>query len=269
MKGWQIFVHSLRQVTGNFKAALRISGLLYVAQTVVGVVLLGGDAMRPGGRFWMMLNGVSNPAMALGFDPAMALGFVITILVALWIAVGWHRYVLLGEAATLVPTFRSDRMLAYFLRSLGYTAILILLGAVWVGIVVFAFGSIFYDLGTLPVILIVILMYLPILVIALRITAALPAAAIGVVKPFWSGWAATAGGSADLAVLAVVYVVILRGPDLIGDYVFGTSSVLYAIWSFVVGWLQMMIGVSILTTLYGHYIEKRPLVWPGSTPPIS
>jgi hypothetical protein len=32
------------------------------------------------------------------------------------------------------------------------------------------------------------------------------------------------------------------------------------VWDFVFGWVQLMVGVSILTTLYGHYIEKRPLM---------
>ena len=36
--------------------------------------------------------------------------------------------------------------------------------------------------------------------------------------------------------------------------------VLLILWQFVTGWLVMMVSVSILTTLYGHYIEGRPLV---------
>ncbi len=174
MKGWQIFVHSLRQVTGNFEAALRVSGLLYVAQTVVGLVLLGGVATQGSGAAAMMQS---------GFTSGLALGFLLVMLVALvtglWIAVGWHRYILLGEAATFIPAFRSDRMLAYFLRSLGYGAILILLAAVWGGSVGFAVGSIFSDSGTLAIILMALLIYLPLLVIGFRITADLPAAAIG------------------------------------------------------------------------------------------
>ena len=149
--------------------------------------------------------------------------------------------------------------MAYFLRSLGYGAILILLVVVWGGFVGFAIGSIVSDSMTLAIILMAILIYLPILVIGFRITADLPAAAIGVDKPFLSGWAATVGQSADLIVLALVVIVILGGLGLIGGYVFGSSSVLYAIWAFVFGWFQMMVAVSILTTLYGHYIEKRPL----------
>ena len=255
MKGWQIFVHSLRQVTGNFEAALRVSGLLYVAQTVVGLLLLGGVAMRGGGPAGMMQSGFTS-GMALGFLIVM----LVTLVTGLWIAVGWHRYVLLGEAPTTVPTFRSDRIMAYFLRSLGYGAILILLAVVWGGFVGFAIGSIVSDSMTLAIILMAILIYLPILVIGFRITADLPAAAIGVDKPFLSGWAATVGQSVDLVVLALIVIVIFGGLGLIGGYVFGMSSVLYAIWAFVFGWFQMMVGVSILTTLYGHYIEKRPLV---------
>ena len=67
----------------------------------------------------------------------MDFNMVAAIVTGLWIAVGWHRFVLLGERASLVPVFRGDRMWAYFLYSLGYGLILILIGAIWGGIVGF------------------------------------------------------------------------------------------------------------------------------------
>ena len=33
------------------------------------------------------------------------------------------------------------------------------------------------------------------------------------------------------------------------------------VWTIVTGWFKMMIGASILTTLYGVYVEDRSLVF--------
>jgi hypothetical protein len=42
--------------------------------------------------------------------------------------------------------------------------------------------------------------------------------------------------------------------------VFGHLMITAILWQLVTNWLVTMVGVSILTTLYGHYIEQRPLV---------
>ena len=39
-----------------------------------------------------------------------------------------------------------------------------------------------------------------------------------------------------------------------------TGSLFALLWGGAAGWVQLMVSASILTTLYGHYIEKRPLV---------
>jgi hypothetical protein len=47
--------------------------------------------------------------------------------------------------------------------------------------------------------------------------------------------------------------------NLLGFFVFGRIPVLAQLWQLVIGWPVMMVGLSILTTLYGHYVQKRPL----------
>jgi hypothetical protein len=75
-----------------------------------------------------------------------------------------------------------------------------------------------------------------------------------------AGWDATKGASADILVLAVIAVGAHLVLALLGFLVFDRIPVVSLIWNIVVTWLVTMVGVSILTTLYGHYIEKRPLV---------
>jgi hypothetical protein len=40
---------------------------------------------------------------------------------------------------------------------------------------------------------------------------------------------------------------------------FAGNFALSLIWQCVFGWISVMVGLSVLTTLYGHYIEKRAL----------
>lgn len=252
MKGWQIFMHSIRQVFDNFEGALRVSGVLYLVQICVSLAFGGGAFMA------------SRDMAQNGPGAGFYLGILVVLLVALvtgfWIAVAWHRYVLLGEKAEIIPTFRGDRIWAYLLRSLGYGLIVILIGAVWGMVVSFLVGSVLAQSMFVGLVLIGFLIYLPVLVIAFRMSADLPAAALGVERPFMSGWAATQGQTADLVSLAAIVVVFGVTLQLIGVYIFGQIAILSIIWSLLVGWVQMMVGVSILTTLYGHYIEKRALI---------
>ena len=255
MKGWQIFRHSIRQVTGNFEAALRVSGVLYLAQYVVGFVLLGGMAISKSGPAGMLENG-----LGAGFALGVIVAMVAAIVTGLWIAVGWHRFVLLGERASLVPVFRGDRMWAYFLYSLGYGLILILIGAIWGGIVGFVIVGLLGNSVGLAVLLMGVLIYVPLLIIAFRLTAALPGVALGADISFLSGWNATRGRDVEIAGLGLIVVLIVVVLELVATLIFGNVMALMFLWTFVMGWLQMIVGVSILTTLYGHYIEKRDLV---------
>jgi hypothetical protein len=42
--------------------------------------------------------------------------------------------------------------------------------------------------------------------------------------------------------------------------IYGINPVLGVLVDIFVQWLTLMVGVSILTTLYGHVIEGRPLI---------
>ena len=252
MKGLQIFRHSVRQVTGNLEGALRVSGLLYAIQAVVGLI------------FGLSLAGNAGMGPA-GMTGGMGLGVLVTLLVAvvtgLWIAVGWHRYVLLNEKPDLLPAFRQDRMLAYFLRSLLLGLIILLPAIVWGMVVGVIFSGLFsFGLGLVGVLLMTLIVQLPLVFAALRLSAALPGQALGVESEVLAGWRATAHDNRALAELTLIIVAAIFVVNLIGMVVFGHLMITALLWQLVTNWLITMIGVSILTTLYGHYIEKRPLV---------
>ena len=256
MKGWLILKHSLRQVFGNLQGALKVSAVLYLAQFVVGLAVTGGAVLGMGSPQDMMAGG----GPGAGFFGGILVAVIVSVVTGLWIAVGWHRYVLLGEEASYVPTFRGDRMGAYFLRSLGYGLILVIIGMIWGTVIGFVLASVTGGSMAATVVGLAVLVYLPIMVLGFRMASDLPSTALNADHPFMSGWAATAGATADLAVMAVIIVVAGLVIGGIGQFLFGHIAVLSLIWALVIGWVQIMVGVSILTTLYGHYIEKRELV---------
>lgn len=249
MKAWQIFIHSVRQVFGNFTDALRISGLIFIAQMMV-VVALG---LRP-----TFATATDTPMTTGGM--LVILGVMLVMLTgSFWVAVAWHRFVLAQESkAGLLPPFHGALIWRYFWRTLGIAAILMLVGVVigmLLGLVVMPLlGGIRYGGLLIPLLLAV-----PMLTVMYRFSTALPGLALGHELGFSAGWAATAGETGTMLQLAAISGVaglLLGVPNLM----LPEGSILMLLWDVVGGWLQLMVGVSILTTLYGHYIEKRPLV---------
>lgn len=250
MKGLQILTHSWRLVTGNLQEALKISGALYLAQVVVGL-LLGQAAMGAG------IGAGATAGVGIG---ALAV-LIVSIIAGIWIAVGWHRFVLLAERPdTYVPVFRGDLMKAYFLKSLLLGLIIIALSIV-LGVIVGLIASPLMSMGGgfFALLIMTLLVQVPVIFLALRITAILPGSAIGVDHPLMAGWEATKADNVPLLQLALILGAAIWVINLIGVFVFGSITILAVVWHTITGWFVMMVGVSILTTLYGHYIEKRPL----------
>ena len=92
-----------------------------------------------------------------------------------------------------------------------------------------------------------------------RVGLVLPAAAVGRPLTMRESWQATGEGDKAVLMLALIVIgaqVLISVPAMIDG---NTSSVVSLIYSVVVNWFVTMIGVSILTTLYGHFIEGRPI----------
>lgn len=258
MKGVQIFTHSLKQVLGNLSGAIQVSAIPYAIQFIAAFVLTRPDRMASmaGDPMAMMQN---QPSLV-----AMLLSLVVTIATSVWIAVAWHRFVLKNEVPSgFVPPIHSDRMLGYFLRALGIALICIVLGLVLGFVAGLIGGAIAYATGSVVVTLIfvAIIVYFPIFVIAYRLSTSLPAPAVAdEAGPFMAGWEATKGDTGTFIGLGVISAAIMFANGFLSMYVFGGSMILFLIWSLAFNWLATMVGLSILTTLYGHYIEKRELV---------
>lgn len=255
--GWQIFIHSIRQVLNNLSAALRISGALFLVQLIVSYAL--GVSLSGGSEAELQQRMMSGEFPWLG----MILVFVITIITGIWIAVAWHRYVLKVEMpGSFIPPFHTDRMLSYFGNSLLLMVIAIPIGFA-MSLVVGLIFSVFYSDASLPGvglgILAGVIIMLPVIVVVYRLSVILPGSALGEKVRLREAWSKTAGSSGAIIFLAVLSIVAAVVIDL-PLKVLGSVPLLAFAWSAATAWLKMMVGISILTTLYGHFVEKRPLL---------
>jgi hypothetical protein len=254
---WQIFVHSVRQVFGNLDGALRVSAVLTVLQIVVTLTL---------GRFMMMDAASLQMQMTEGnFDwLSYAMTMVLLVLFGLWIAVSWHRYVLLNEDAGWLPRLHLDRVMGYFGTSVLIGLLILPVALVLMIIVGVIVAPVMGGGQMAPTFLmgavIGLLVYVPVGTVLMRLSAALPGVALEPGVSVFAGWRATAGQTFTImgvVLLGVIGGLVLGLPNL---FLFPPGSIAALIWQFATQWVMVMVGASILTTLYGHYVEGRPLV---------
>lgn len=245
MKAWQIFTHSLRQVFGNMGAAVRVSLVPFLGLIVVAIVLGGGMMMSMMGRMEQGMEG----GMGGGGVVLALLMVVIYVAVFTMIAVNWHRYVLLNEPVGWLPQVRMDRILAYFGTAL-LVGIITFVVATVIVLVAGALGAIGWLIG--------IPLFVVVFALSLRLSTALPGAALGQGGGLSGSMAATTGATGTLIALTLIYF----GASILVGIVVGLLSMIPLLGVLInlgFQWIAMLVGLSILTTLYGHYVEKRTL----------
>jgi len=256
MQGWKIFTHSLGMVFNNLVAALRISLVLYLINSVVGISF--------GRKYGEVLKGMESGYLFLapqGFWGAWLVTMLIGAVTSLWIAVSWHRYILLEEnPGAMLPPFNFDRIIAYFGVSI-LIGLVIAFVVMVVGMVagVILTGLVNLQSGPVFQLLLQIMVMGPVIYVFYRISLPLPAAALG--KPVGMGESLrltkpASGAIIQLMVFGLIAAVILKLPSYFHP---DPSSLLNLVYTHVVGWFIMMASVSILTTLYGVYVENREL----------
>lgn len=180
---------------------------------------------------------------------------VLALVASLWIAVGWHRFVLTGESPRgWLPAWHGSEILSYLGRSIVIGLLIGLgiavIGGLAMGVAVAAPGLV----GLVAFGLVGLASY-----VFFRIGLILPAAALGEKLSLGESWQATRQDDKAILVLALIVMAgqfLITVPAMIdGD----SSSVISLIYSIVVNWFATMIGISVLTTLYGYFVEGRSL----------
>jgi hypothetical protein len=93
-----------------------------------------------------------------------------------------------------------------------------------------------------------------------RLGVVLPATAIRNPMAIGEGWRATEGVSQAIFVAVLIIAAISFGADLLVGALFGHGGMPGIIAQIVMQWISLMVGASMLTTIYGHVIEGRDLV---------
>lgn len=246
--GLRIFLHSIGLVFHQLKNALRISGVLYLVTFALGMLSLL--------LFTQELNSGGKPVLSW----QLALITLAAGVIFLWIAVGWHRFILIDEVPDrAVPDLRGDRMLAYLGRILQTSVLAGLVGGVFMLI---TFGVTVVTKSSSPALMLLPLAMICVLFLLFyRLAPMLPGAAIGQPIGVRAAWEATRGATGTLILLAIIsglFMVVTDLPLELFKRIPGGIPLGF-IWAAVAGWIKLMVGISILTTLYGVYVEKRPL----------
>lgn len=246
--GLRIFIHSVRLVFGQLGAALRISAALYIISIAIAAVAFYYQAQ----------------ALSTGNPTAPPWQFFVATIAScvpyLWIAVAWHRFVLLDEIPpTPVPTPPVDRIWSYVGRALqlgllamvfgllfGLVTILSMLVANSAPFIAILVGLIFIAVGILA---------------TYRVAPVFPGAAIGKSISLGEAWKSTSGASGTLFLLAIISAIGSFVIDLPIEALIRLPGSPFTVlaWFAASTWVKLMIGVSIMTTIYGVYVEKRSI----------
>ncbi len=253
---WNIVQHAFRMVFGNMGQALKVSlvpfGLL--AAFSVLVIMVTGEPLD--GSF-NPENGISGLAALLILSLVVFLVFVMG-----WVAVSWHRFILLEEYTALVPATKDRPIWSYVWRSfiLGLLIMLIampilmiagFLLAPTVGSGVAGFSIFSVIIGLLLGALLSYLWF--------RWAIILPSIAVGEPMTLRQAWAETAATSGVIFKVAIIVSVLKIAASTIVSLFYVGLPIVALVADVAVNWTTLMVGVSILTTLYGHVVEGRPL----------
>lgn len=249
MIAWNLFKHAFGMFWRNLGAAAKISLIPFALIVVVYALVFGGmmATARSGGE-------PSPGAFVLGVPVMIVVGLALGTAVA----VNWHRFVLLNEPANWLPQIRAGRIFAYILRvlliglGLGLIMAVAMMPAALMGAAVGQAGAVLGMVVTVAIFVFGFAAYW-------RLSASLPGAALDGGASIGDTWRATQGSFGTFLLLTLILMgfglliglaqVVLMMIPLLGVLIYIAAQ-----------WFFTMLGLSLLTTIYGYYVEKRDLV---------
>jgi hypothetical protein len=251
------FAHALRSTSNNFGFAWHVS---WPWMAVLLPVLLAGNI------FIFMKTGGDPERMGTGEFIVVLITTLLNALAFASIAVNWHRYVLLDEVPKGAERLRLDNTVwRYFGNTILIFLILFVVGLVIGAVLGFLaaflglFGQFVFIVGIVALALFSISAFY-------RFGIKLPGVAL-YRRDFGlaDAWRSTTGNSWRILGLALLYFLTAIAVGLalwlvllvIGK-IGGTAALalLVAI-QMVVSWVMTILGVTLLTSLYGFFVESR------------
>ena len=266
MLGWSLFLRAATSVVDDLPAALRISLVPYLAVSITqvwhlhaypGVTVVGlepGDVLPP------------------GYVGSAFLILLLNLVALSWIAVGWHRRVLLGELSSgWLPASEPRRIAAYLGRTV----------AVWLVMLL-----ILLTVATMVIVLLAPLIgppaepfawalgFLLAMTLFYRLGIVLPAGAVDRPLSMSEAMRATEGLSRPAVVMSLVlgaFWLLLQVPPLLDaaalpeaagglraeDVASAGPGAVTVVYQLVIQWFLLLLGVGTLTTTYVHATTGR------------
>jgi hypothetical protein len=251
----QCIRHAVSSVRNNIAYAFRISWPWYAVFVPVVVALSAWLDHATGG------NPEAKPALTVLINLVITL---ITLLAFAAIAVNWHRYILLDEVPRGSEIFRlDDTTWRYFGNLLLITLAVTVAGAV-IGLPLTIVGGM---LGAIQALVILIIVVVPIVgVLAMRMGVKLPAVALGRSDFLMrDAWSVTKGNNLAILLIFLFELIVALGAGLaLGALALAANAVHgmlgiavgFAL-QLVVNWVFTIFSITVLTSLYGFFVENR------------
>lgn len=252
---FQIIRHAFRMVFGNLGDALKVSIGPYVILILVALfatlIAAGIGSSHYSSRVMTSTNGLS-----MGVVIATLLFGLGGLFVFSWVAVSWHRFILLEEYPGTLPQLSGRPIWPYVWRLMGYSLILVAV-ALPVSFLLGNRGLSLITSGGIVGNLVTILIAAGFGYLWFRMALALPSVAVGAPITLGQAWAASKGMSGTIFRVALLLVGLYGIASLVSLPIMALSPFLGGLLNIVLQWTVVMVGISILTTLYGHLIEGR------------
>ena len=253
--GWLIIKHSFGMVFRNFGNALKVSvGPILIASALLYLAILLTGFSPAWAATSIMLGRLPGTLVAV-----VAVAVAVYLFVATWIAVAWHKFILVEDYPGILPALSVPTVMAYISKSF-VIGILLLLALVPMLVVAgLVLGLLGLTENAIASLVIGFVLGLLLTYLWLRLSIVLPGVAIGKTMTNRQAWTATAPMSDDIFGASAILVAINTVISFAADYFLPSGLVYYAV-IVAINWFTMMVGISLLTTLYGHLVEKRPLI---------
>lgn len=247
----ELLKHAINMILNNIGEALKASAVPLILLFVLGM-FVGGPLAE--------LQSVTDITQLEQVDLMAVAGSVLILLIGYlvifgWLAVAWHRFILLGEYPGPVPAFAGSNVVSYIVQLVILIVILVAIGIV-IGLIGGLIGSIIPIFGALiSIAMLFVLGY-----IYLRLALTLPAVAVGArlgIREAWESTGPHSGTFLGIFFLLALLRIVAALPGVLLNSL-GLDIVAVAV-DLMATWFTLMVGVGILTTLYGHIIEGRPL----------
>lgn len=256
---WQLVRHAFVMIFSNLEQALKVSIIPYALLIVAAVVVFGASGiplnMDPEA---MGAAAGANSFSILTFLLLIAL-MVFAIFVFGWVAVSWHRFILREDYTSLVPAIADRPIWPYVGRSM-WLGLVVTLIAIPIFIVVGLVSAPFIQSSMIIPFIAAFAGLVTVAYLWMRWAIALPSIAIGEAMKGSDAWEATAPHAKTIFFVVLILMAFNVVPPLLLEGVYQAAPIVGFVIDIVIQWVTIMLGLSILTTLYGHIIEGRPLV---------